>query len=268
MITVEQIVNTQKSNIDTFFGLTGKAFEGVEKLIELNLSAAKTAISEAAQTTKLALSAKDPQELVALQAEPDAAGRREGRRLRPLRVRDRRLDRRRSPRVAEAKPPKRKPSSCDRRHGRQERAGRHRERRRPDQVGGRRREQRASRPRRRPPSKPPKSPKRTSTRCPRPPSARPRARRPERRAAEEGAARAPPPIEGPEAIRAFFSPGSRPPSAARQAGSCARAARAARRDGRASTSRPALIDWRPGREVGARDAGERGCSTRSASRSS
>ena len=44
MITVEQIVNTQKTNIDTFFGLTGKAFEGVEKLIELNLSAAKAAM--------------------------------------------------------------------------------------------------------------------------------------------------------------------------------------------------------------------------------
>ena len=67
MITVEQIVNTQKSNIDTFFGLSGKAFEGVEKLIELNISAAKTAMAEAAQNTKLALSAKDPQELVALQ---------------------------------------------------------------------------------------------------------------------------------------------------------------------------------------------------------
>ena len=32
MITVEQIVNTQKTNVDTFFGLSGKAFEGVEKL--------------------------------------------------------------------------------------------------------------------------------------------------------------------------------------------------------------------------------------------
>jgi phasin family protein len=67
MITVEQIVNTQKSNIETLFGLSGKAFEGVEKLIELNIQAAKTAMTEAAQTTKAALSAKDPQELIALQ---------------------------------------------------------------------------------------------------------------------------------------------------------------------------------------------------------
>ena len=47
MITVAQIVNTQKSNIDTLFGLTGKAFDGVEKLIELNIQAAKSVISEA-----------------------------------------------------------------------------------------------------------------------------------------------------------------------------------------------------------------------------
>jgi len=68
MITVEQIVSTQKTNIETLFGLTGKAFEGVEKLVELNLSAAKSAIAEAAQTTQAALSVKDPQELMALQS--------------------------------------------------------------------------------------------------------------------------------------------------------------------------------------------------------
>ncbi len=68
MITVEQIVTTQKTQIDTLFGLTGKAFEGIEKLIELNISAAKAAMTDAATTTKAVLSAKDAQELVALQA--------------------------------------------------------------------------------------------------------------------------------------------------------------------------------------------------------
>ena len=68
MITVEQIVNTQKTNIDTFFGLTGKAFEGVEKLVELNLQVAKTALGEAAANTTAALSVKDAQELLSLQA--------------------------------------------------------------------------------------------------------------------------------------------------------------------------------------------------------
>jgi phasin family protein len=67
MITIEQIVKTQQSNFETVYGLTGKAFEGVEKLVELNLSAAKTALGEAGQNVKLALSAKDPQEFAALQ---------------------------------------------------------------------------------------------------------------------------------------------------------------------------------------------------------
>jgi phasin family protein len=66
-LTAEQVIAAHKSNVEVLFGLTNKAFEGVEKLVELNLSAAKAAMAEAAQTTKLALSAKDPQELVALQ---------------------------------------------------------------------------------------------------------------------------------------------------------------------------------------------------------
>ncbi len=68
MITVEQIMSAQKSNVETLFGLTGKAFEGIEKLIELNVQVAKSAMSEAAQTSKAALSVKDAQELMALQA--------------------------------------------------------------------------------------------------------------------------------------------------------------------------------------------------------
>jgi phasin family protein len=67
MITVEQIVNSQKSGSDTLTGLAGTAFEGIEKLIELNISAAKTALAVAAQTTRAVLSVKDAQELIALQ---------------------------------------------------------------------------------------------------------------------------------------------------------------------------------------------------------
>ena len=47
MLTAEQIVAAQKSNLDTLFGLTAKAFEGVEKLVELNLQVAKAAMGEA-----------------------------------------------------------------------------------------------------------------------------------------------------------------------------------------------------------------------------
>ena len=67
MLTAEQIVAAQKSNLDTLFGLTAKAFEGVEKLVELNLQVAKAAMGEAAESTQAALSAKDAQELLALQ---------------------------------------------------------------------------------------------------------------------------------------------------------------------------------------------------------
>ncbi len=57
MLTAEQVLASHKANIETLFGLTAKAFEGVEKLVELNLTASKAA-----------LSVKDAQELLALQA--------------------------------------------------------------------------------------------------------------------------------------------------------------------------------------------------------
>jgi phasin family protein len=65
--TPEQLLAAQKANVETLFGLTAKAFEGVEKLVELNLQVAKTALGEVAETTKAALSVKDAQELLALQ---------------------------------------------------------------------------------------------------------------------------------------------------------------------------------------------------------
>ena len=68
MLTAEQNVVAHKANVETLFGLTGLAFEGVEKLVELNIQVAKSAMAEAAQTTQAALSVKDAQELMALQA--------------------------------------------------------------------------------------------------------------------------------------------------------------------------------------------------------
>jgi hypothetical protein len=65
MMTTEQIVASHKANVETLFGLTSKAFEGMEKLVELNLTATKAALSESAQSTKAALSVKDAQELMA-----------------------------------------------------------------------------------------------------------------------------------------------------------------------------------------------------------
>jgi len=66
--TAEQVVAVQKANADILFGLTNKAFESVEKLVELNLQVARTSLGEVAEATKSALSVKDAQELVALQA--------------------------------------------------------------------------------------------------------------------------------------------------------------------------------------------------------
>lgn len=68
MLTAEQIVAAQKANIETLFGLTQKAFEGVEKLVELNVQATKAALSETANSTQALLSVKDAQELLTLQA--------------------------------------------------------------------------------------------------------------------------------------------------------------------------------------------------------
>ena len=68
MLTAEQLIAAQKANIETLFGLTNKAFEGVEKLVELNLQVAKTALGEAGDTARAAFSVKDAQELLALQA--------------------------------------------------------------------------------------------------------------------------------------------------------------------------------------------------------
>jgi phasin family protein len=67
-LTADQIIASHKANVETLFGLTTKAFEGVEKLVELNVTASKAALTEAAGTTQALLSVKDAQELLALQA--------------------------------------------------------------------------------------------------------------------------------------------------------------------------------------------------------
>ena len=68
MLTVEQVIASHKANLETLFGLTNKAFEGVEKIVELNLTASKAALSEVAGHTQSMLSVKDAQELLALQS--------------------------------------------------------------------------------------------------------------------------------------------------------------------------------------------------------
>ena len=67
MINVEQFAATQKSNLDNLFGMSNKAFAGVEKIVELNLTAGRAALAESAAHAKAVMAAKDAQELVALQ---------------------------------------------------------------------------------------------------------------------------------------------------------------------------------------------------------
>ena len=75
----EQFSSATKSNLEAqfalFSSLTGKAFESIEKIVELNLTAAKATLEESTATTKQLLAAKDPQEffsLSAAQAQPTA----------------------------------------------------------------------------------------------------------------------------------------------------------------------------------------------------
>ena len=68
MLTAEQIIAAHKANLETLFGLTNKAFEGVEKLVELNMQVAKTALSEAVESAQAVMSVKDAQELLSLQS--------------------------------------------------------------------------------------------------------------------------------------------------------------------------------------------------------
>ena len=68
MLTVEQLAASHKANLETLMGLTTKAFEGVEKIVELNMAASKAALAEAGDSAKAVLSVKDAQELLALQS--------------------------------------------------------------------------------------------------------------------------------------------------------------------------------------------------------
>ena len=68
MMTAEQLIATQKANTEALFGLTQKAFSGVEKLVELNMAATKAALQDNMHHTQAFLNVKDVQELMALQA--------------------------------------------------------------------------------------------------------------------------------------------------------------------------------------------------------
>jgi len=68
-LTPDQVLAANKANLETLAGLTSKAFAGMEQLIELNMSAAKAALSDAQHQTESLMSVRDAQELMSLQAQ-------------------------------------------------------------------------------------------------------------------------------------------------------------------------------------------------------
>ncbi|MGA7776466.1 MAG: TIGR01841 family phasin [Paraburkholderia sp.] len=60
----EQYAAAHRANVETFYGFANQAFDGFQKLIELNLQTAKTTLADA----QAALLTTDPQELVARQS--------------------------------------------------------------------------------------------------------------------------------------------------------------------------------------------------------
>lgn len=69
MMTPEQFAAANQASLDALVELTRKSFEGVEKLVALNLQAMRSAMGDSAERSKALLAAKDPQALAALQAD-------------------------------------------------------------------------------------------------------------------------------------------------------------------------------------------------------
>jgi len=76
----DQLSSVAKANLEAqlslFADLTGKAFESVEKVIDLNLATAKASLEDSSVTARQLLATKDAQEffsLTAAQAQPTAA---------------------------------------------------------------------------------------------------------------------------------------------------------------------------------------------------
>jgi phasin family protein len=65
--TADQFTAASKANVEALLELSSKTFENVEKLVGLNLQAARASLEESAEHAKALLAAKDVQEVLALQ---------------------------------------------------------------------------------------------------------------------------------------------------------------------------------------------------------
>jgi len=66
-MTLDQMTATTKANLDTVNGLSTKSFAGFEKMVELNMAAAKAIMTESFEFAQTLLAAKDVQQVMALQ---------------------------------------------------------------------------------------------------------------------------------------------------------------------------------------------------------
>ncbi|MEO7160372.1 MAG: phasin family protein [Polaromonas sp.] len=64
----DQLIATQKTNVEAFAGLSEKAFASFEKLVELNMAASKALLGESITNLQALTSVKDANELLALQS--------------------------------------------------------------------------------------------------------------------------------------------------------------------------------------------------------
>ncbi len=63
-INPQQLAAAYQSNLETLFALSQTAFEGVEKVVTLNLNVAKANMQDSADKVRQMMSVKDPQELL------------------------------------------------------------------------------------------------------------------------------------------------------------------------------------------------------------
>lgn len=66
-MTLDQMTATTKTNMDALSGLSTKSFAGFEKMVELNMAAAKAIMTESFEFAQTMLAAKDVQQVMALQ---------------------------------------------------------------------------------------------------------------------------------------------------------------------------------------------------------
>ena len=78
MINANQFADANKASMNTLFGLSGQAMQGLEQLVKLNMQVVKTVLAELQEGSQAAMSAKTPEVFIklqtsALQAIPEKA---------------------------------------------------------------------------------------------------------------------------------------------------------------------------------------------------